>query len=168
MLIAFGGLPGVGKSEVARGLARAIGAMYVRIDSIEDAIRESGVTVVSIDDAGYRVAYAVAEDNLAMGHVVVADSVNPWPLSRDAWLDAARRAKASAVEIEMVCSDPEEHRSRVEARRAATARGPNWAQVLAHDYRPWERPHLIVDTAARSVADIVAIIQKLLHLDPAP
>src|SRR4029453_16155077 len=109
MLIAFAGLPGVGKSEVARGLARAIGAMYVRIDSIEDAIRESGVTVVSIDDAGYRVAYAVAEDNLAMGRVVVADSVNPWPLSRDAWLAAARRANVAAVEIEMVGSAPGEH-----------------------------------------------------------
>jgi predicted kinase len=162
MLIAFAGLPGVGKSEVARGLARAIGAVYVRIDSIEDAIRESGVTVVSIDDAGYRVAYAVAEDNLAMGHVVVADSVNPWPLSRDAWLDAARRAEAPAVEIEIVCSDSVEHRRRVETRRAATGRGPTWAQVLAHDYRPWKRPHVIVDTAARSVTDAVADIQALL------
>ena len=163
MLIAFGGLPGVGKSEVARELARALGAMYLRIDSIEEAIRESGVTVVSIDDAGYRVAWAIAEDNLAMGHVVIADSVNPWPLTRDAWLDVARRANAPSLEIEIVCSDLQEHHRRIEERRAATARGPTWAQVLGHDYRPWNRPHQVVDTAGRSVSDTVAMIQTLIR-----
>jgi predicted kinase len=163
VLIAFGGLPGVGKSEVARELARALGATYVRIDSIEQAIRESGVTVVSIDDAGYRVAWSVAEDNLTMGHVVVADSVNPWPLTRDAWRDVARRVNVPVLEIEIVCSDTQEHHRRVEERRAATSRGPTWAQVLVHDYRPWHRPHHIVDTAARSVSDTVTMLRTLVR-----
>ena len=60
MLISLAGLPGVGKTTIARSLARQLDAVHIRIDSIELAIRESGVTVVSIDDAGYRVGYAVA------------------------------------------------------------------------------------------------------------
>ncbi len=43
MLIIFGGLPGVGKTAIAAELARVIDALYLRIDSIEQAIRASGV-----------------------------------------------------------------------------------------------------------------------------
>lgn len=38
MLIIFGGLPGTGKTTIARELARQTGAMHLRIDSIEQAI----------------------------------------------------------------------------------------------------------------------------------
>ena len=34
MLIALGGLPAVGKSALARSLARRIGAVHLRIDTI--------------------------------------------------------------------------------------------------------------------------------------
>lgn len=39
MLIVFGGLPGTGKSTIARALARALRATYLRVDVIEQAIR---------------------------------------------------------------------------------------------------------------------------------
>jgi len=42
MLIVFAGLPGTGKSSVARELAGKLDAVWLRIDSIEQAIRESG------------------------------------------------------------------------------------------------------------------------------
>src|ERR1700677_3133742 len=115
MLIVLAGLPGAGKSTIARTLAREIGAIWLRIDSIEQAIRASGVAQ-SLDDAGYRVGYAVAEDNLRLGLIVIADSVNPWMLTRNAWRDAGLRAGARVVEIEIVCSDGQEHRRRVETR----------------------------------------------------
>ena len=41
-LIAFGGLPGTGKTVIAREVVREVNAVYVRIDSIEQAIRASG------------------------------------------------------------------------------------------------------------------------------
>lgn len=63
-LVAFGGLPGTGKTAVARELARELGAVYLRIDSIEQAIRISGILDKPIEDEGYRVAYALAEENL--------------------------------------------------------------------------------------------------------
>ena len=82
MLIVFSGLPGVGKTTVARALVRALNAMYVRIDSIEQALAQSGHRV-GVD--GYLIGYAVAEDNLRAGHLVVVDCVNPWAETRDAW-----------------------------------------------------------------------------------
>jgi predicted kinase len=115
VLIIFGGLPGTGKTTLARALALQLGAVYLRIDTIEVAIAQT--EDVSIGEAGYRVGYAVAEDNLRLGLTVVADSVNPLRISRDAWRNAARRAGVTFVEVLVVCSDPVEHRRRIEMRK---------------------------------------------------
>jgi predicted kinase len=164
MLIVLGGLPGVGKTAIARELAPLLGAVHVRIDSIELAIRESGVMVVSLDDAGYRAGYAVAEDNLRLGHVVIADSVNPLPITRDAWLHVANRAGVPAVEIEVVCSDQREHHRRVERRLSETPApsGPTWDEVISRDYRAWDRQHIVIDTANRTAGQCADILRAAL------
>src|SRR5262245_37210182 len=113
MLIILSGRSGAGKTTIARALAATIDAVHLRIDSIEQALRSCGVTVES---QGYVVAYAVAEDNLRLGRMVIADSVNPWPLTRDAWKSVAVRAGVPALDVEIVCSDTPEHRRRVESR----------------------------------------------------
>jgi predicted kinase len=164
MLIIFAGLPASGKSTIARDLARELGAVWLRIDSIEQAIRESGVVAGSLDDAGYRAAYAVAEDNLRLGRVVIGDSVNPWMLTRNAWRDTGLRVSARVVEIETVCSDVEEHRHRVDT-RAEEVPGlilPDWQAVIGRDYHTWDRDHVTIDTAGRSVASCVELIRATL------
>ena len=153
MLIVFAGLPGTGKSTLSRELARRLDAVWLRIDSIEQAIRDSGVVPESIYDAGYRAAYAVAEDNLRLGRDVVADSVNDWMLVRDAWRDVGVRAGARVVEVETICSNVEEHRRRIETRTSEVPGLvlPTWADVTQRDYHAWERDRLIIDTAKLSL-----------------
>jgi predicted kinase len=165
VLIILSGLPGTGKTTIARELARRIDAMHIRIDSIEHAIRESGVVAGSLDDAGYRVGYAVAEDNLRIGRTVIADSVNPLPLTRDAWLAVSRSAGVNALEIEIICSDPREHQRRVETRIAdiAAFRLPAWPEVLDRAYQPWTRQRIVVDTAVGNVDECVALLQTELR-----
>jgi predicted kinase len=164
ILIAFSGLPATGKTEIARELAGQLGAVYLRIDSIEQALRDSGAIAGSLDDTGYRVGYAVAEDNLRLGRTVVADSVNPLALTRDAWVEAANRAQVGALEVEVQCSDPQEHRRRVEERTTDIPglRLPSWSEVASREYHPWLRDHLAIDTAGRSVEQCVAIIREAL------
>jgi len=106
-LIVFAGLPGIGKSSIARGLAKELDAVWLRIDSIEQAIRESALAPGSVEDAGYRAAYAVAEDNLRLGRDVIGDSVNDWMLTRNAWRDVGLRAGAKVVEVEILRRRPE-------------------------------------------------------------
>ena len=164
MLIIFGGLPGVGKTAIARELARQIGAVHLRIDSIEEAIRTSAFVSQPLNGAGYRVAYAVAGDNLRIGRTVIADSVNPIRLTRDAWAEVAARAQVAAFEIEVICSDINEHRRRVEARLSDIAglKLPSWKDVVSREYHPWDRQHLVIDTASRSVEQSVALIRQKL------
>lgn len=158
MFIIFGGLPGVGKTTLSRELARRLGATYLRIDTIEHAMSSCR------DDAGYRIGYAVAEDNLRIGQVVVADSVNPLGITRDAWRAVAERTGVAFVEVELVCSDACEHRRRVEGRDADIAgfRLPNWQQVIDRNYEPWPREHVRIDTAKCSVEDCLQRIQAAL------
>jgi predicted kinase len=161
MLIILGGLPGTGKTTIARELARQLGAVHVRIDSIEEAILDSGVLNSPINDAGYRVGNAVAADNLRIGRTVIADSVNPIPLSREAWVEVANRARVSAVEIEVICSDSKEHQRRVETRISDIpgSRALTWQDVVSRDYRPWDREHIVIDTAGRTVEQVVTILR---------
>ena len=119
-LIVFAGLPGSGKSSIARGLAKQLGAVWLRIDSIEQAIRESAIAPGSVEDAGYRAAYAVAADNLRLGRDVIGDSVNDWMLTRNAWRDVGLRTGAQVVEVEILCTDLDEHRRRIETRASET------------------------------------------------
>jgi predicted kinase len=164
VLIVLSGLPGTGKTTIARELARLMDAVHLRIDSIEQALRDAGINV---EGEGYAVAGAVAGDNLRVGRTVIADCVNPWRLTRDRWRDVARRAGVSVLEVEVVCSDPAEHRRRVETRAPDISgqRLPSWPEVLDRDYQPWDRDRLVIDTAHNSVeACAQAIMTRVVCL----
>jgi predicted kinase len=163
-LIILSGLPGTGKTSIAHLLVPALGAVHVRIDTIEHALRTSGKLLNELDDAGYRVGYAIAEGNLRLGRPVIAHSVNPLGLTRAAWREVAARAGAPAVEIEVICSDPEEHRRRIETRRADLEgfRLPTWREILARRYEPWDRDRIVIDTASRTAEESVATLRASL------
>jgi predicted kinase len=122
----------------------------------------------SLDDAGYRAAYAVAEDNLHLGRDVIGDFVNPWMLTRDAWRAVGKRAGALILEIETVCSDRDEHRRRVES-RVSEVPGlilPDWEAVISRDYHAWDRDHVTIDTAKNTVAACVELILAAMPTGP--
>ena len=166
MLIVFGGLPGTGKSTIARDLCRKIGACLVRVEEIEQSIVRSGLASHPVGEVGYLVAYAIAEGNLSLGRTVVADSVNPQPVTRLAWKEVGRRAGVDVREIELICSNSEEHRTRVELRTTDIEGLPllSWRDVIDRDYEIWDQPHVLVDTANRSVTNCVGEIRCLLGL----
>lgn len=160
MLIVFGGLPGTGKTTISRRVAAHRSATYLRIDEIEQALRNAGV--LGVGTAGYAVANALAEANLTGGRTVVVDCVNPVAESREAWRAIAARAGSPLVEVEVVCSDPREHRRRVEERLSDVPGlvPPAWEAVLDHEYEPWTEPRLVLDTARLTPDEAVAAVER--------
>ncbi len=161
MLLILGGLPGVGKTAIATALAREIDAVHLRIDSIEQALRNSGVAISGPE--GYVVAYAIARDNLKLGRTVIADSVNPVEITRTAWREVAQQTGADYVEIEIICSDQTEHQQRVENRVSDIPghQPPTWQQVLDREYEPWQS-HILIDTAGRHMDACIAELRQRL------
>lgn len=162
MLIILGGLPGSGKTTLARALAARLAAVHLRVDSIEQAMQRAGIATVGT--AGYAVAQQLATDNLRLGRTMIADSVNPVAASRAGWCRAATDAAARFAEIEVVCSDRAVHRQRVDTRQADLEghRLPTWTDVQALHYEPWT-VDLVIDTAQEDVESIAARLAEQLR-----
>jgi predicted kinase len=151
-LIIFSGLPGSGKSTLAAKLASTIGAAYVRIDTIEQGLRDI-CQISQMDGKGYELAHRISQENLRVGNMVIADSVNPWGLTRKAWNNVAEEVGANFINIEVVCSDKEEHRRRVESRGPSVPglKVPTWEEILKRDYHPWSEEHHVLDTSGKNI-----------------
>src|SRR5262245_22565444 len=114
-----------------------MGAAHLRIDTFEQALRD--LCSVDVQGEGYCLAYRIAGDILLSGVSVVADSCNPIELTRREWEQVALDAGVRYVNIEVVCSDVQEHRQRVE-RRTSTIPGlrlPTWQEVESREYNDW-------------------------------
>ena len=152
-LYIFSGLPGSGKTTLSQLLARSLGAAYIRIDTIEQALRD--LCAIEVQGEGYRLAYRVAFDSLSVGINVVADSCNPIELTRREWEQVALSSGVRYVNIEVTCSDKAEHRRRVEG-PASTVLGltmPTWQEIEGREYHEWSVDRVIIDTAGRSESD---------------
>ena len=162
ILIVFGGLPATGKTTLSRELTRRLAASYIRVDAIEQSLRAAGHDVGPM---GYVIANALAAENLRLGRVVVADCVNPVLASRDGWRQTALQASVRIAEIEVICSDVALHRQRAEMRGSDIAglRLPTWQDIVTRHYEPWDRDHLVLDTANDSIDHLLGRVELYLR-----
>lgn len=167
-LVVLSGLPGVGKTTVARELAARLRAAHLRVDTVEQALVRSGLPEEELAGTGYEATYAVAADQLALGLSVVADMVNGIPLVRDLWDEVGGTGAARVLRVLVECTDPVEHRRRVEG-RAADIEGhrlPTWDEVEGREFLPWSQADLTIDTATETPAD--AAVRIAAHLEDLP
>lgn len=165
MLVVLSGLPGTGKTTIGKALAARRAATYVRVDEIEHALMQGTSLGRDIGPAGYLIAFAIASSNLKIGNLVVGDSVNPVPESRNGWRNVAHGLGCPVLDVEVICSDESEHRRRVED-RAADIVGfllPTWAAIKARNYVAWTEDRLVLDTAVLSPDDAVSQIEARIR-----
>jgi predicted kinase len=157
-LVVLAGLPGVGKTTIARALAARMSAAVVRVDAIEAAIVRHGLDSHPVGSIGYAIAHEIASDCLRVGTPVVVDAVNPVAVARAGWRSLAASRAAPLTFVEVVLAEGAEHRRRV-ASRVSDLDGlvvPSWDDVLACGYEPWDVSRdgirLVVDGADTAAA----------------
>lgn len=157
------GLPGSGKSTVADDLGRRRGWPVLSVDPVEAAIRRAGVaTGQPVGLAAYVVVEAVAEHLLTLGQTVVVDAVNDVPEARGQWAALAERSGVPLQFVEVVCSDLEVHRRRLESRRRGLVGmdEPSWDSLPSRraELERWTGERITVDT----LGDHESLVTRLL------
>ena len=163
MLYILGGLPATGKTELSKYLSSSLGAVHIRIDTIEQELKNVGLK--KLYDEGYKIAFAIALENLRNGLSVVADSTNPVMESREAWINVANKASSPFIEIEVICSNENEHKERVEKRQTDIPNLllPSWESVTSREYHSWKTVRIVIDTAGKTPEQSKKELSELLR-----
>ena len=139
MLVAMAGLPGTGKSTIGQVLASRLGLPVIPVDAIETAILQAGIDSDQPTGlAAYLVAEALSEQIIVSGGGVVVDAVNAVVPAREQWVNLAARTGEELRFVEVVCSDPELHRSRIEG----------WRKSMPHIQLTWNAVEQSLDEYA--------------------
>lgn len=168
VLIAMAGLPGAGKSTVARGLAERFSAVLVSVDAMESAIVRAEISQgFATGLAAYFAAEQVARTNLDLGRHVIVDAANYVVYARSIWSGLAREFGVGLLFVETVCTDLAVHAERLASRPAV----PGLPRLTFDDVvvryaetEPWQdEPRWLVNTATSPDHDrIYADVQAAL------
>ena len=138
------GLPGTGKSAIAEKLGERLGYPLISVDPLESAILSAGIDADQPTGlAAYLVAETLASTVLESGASVIIDAVNAVNPAREQWVTLAATLEEPLKFIEVICSDPELHRERIESReRSLPHLELTWNAVeqSLEDYAEWSGP----------------------------
>ncbi|WP_181408428.1 ATP-binding protein [Schumannella sp. 10F1B-5-1] len=163
------GLPGVGKSAIADAVGDRLGLAVVSVDPIESAILQAGIDGDQPTGlAAYLVAETLADAVLQSGRGVIVDAVNAVAPAREQWVHLAARRGVELRFVAVECSDPELHRSRLEARERGLAplEEPTWHAVeqSLDEWEDWSGEsgavaRLAIDTRESLEACVGAVVE---------
>ncbi|MBE2198285.1 MAG: ATP-binding protein [Anaerolinea sp.] len=167
-LIIFSGLPGTGKSSVAEAVGRELGTPVFAKDWLEAALLRSNLQGET-GYAGYELLTVLAQRQLSLGQSAILDSVASFARIRVQWRWLAIDYGAAWRVVECVCSDPAQHRQRVESRQRHI---PGWHELTWAEvervrgyYETWQEERLVLDATRPLAANIQS---ALIYLQGVP
>ncbi len=117
LFVQMSGVPGAGKTTVARAAAQPFGAVVIDHDVTKSALLEAGVPVAAAGHASYTVLHATARHLLEQGFNVIFDSPCLYRELLEHGQQLAEEVGAAYRYIECVVSDLDELDRRLRARQ---------------------------------------------------
>ena len=162
----FSGLPGTGKTALARQVARELTIPLLAKDRVQSALCVRGLAERRTVD-GYHLLFDLADEQLALGVSVLPDAVFPMQEFRLRARDMADRHGARFRAIHCFCSDAKTWQRRMEERQQYV---PHWTPVgwseverIREIYEPRKpRSALFVD-AVNSLEENLARVLRWLR-----
>ncbi|QLH75971.1 AAA family ATPase [Halosimplex rubrum] len=141
------GLPGVGKSTVAREIADRLGGERIRSDAVRRELVDDPTYSRAEKECVYGAMLERAREALADGRPVVLDATFERRVRRDDAAALAEEAGANLTLVRVVCAD-EVARRRIRERED----DPSEADVAVYEnardrFEPPERDHVTVDNS---------------------
>lgn len=168
-LIVIMGLPGVGKSHIARLLSAQIGAAHVASDELRSRLFIAASYADDENRAVFAVAGALVDSLLSAGHRVVLDATNLRARNRERALSLARQRDVPVVFV-YVDAPEVEVRERLAARRAARAADDHseaderiYERMRAEAFEPPSEGYFTITNGpalAKQIADVVDAIER--------
>jgi predicted kinase len=162
VLVILCGLPGTGKSFLARRLADQLPALIVESDLVRKQLFPQ--PDYSFEESRYthRVAHLLIEDALQKGFNVISDATNLAEWHREALLRIAQRTHARFVIVQITAPGTviQERLTRRRTDRAPHDHSDATWQVyekLKPAFEPIAGPHLVIDTSG----DLEAALAKI-------
>jgi predicted kinase len=163
-LILFAGLPGSGKTTLARMVARELRLPLLAKDRVQRVLRDRELALENTGD-GYHIILDQADEQLALGVSLILDAVFPLHHFRLVASDIADRHHARLAAIYCYCSDDRLWRERMEQRVQYV---PDWKMATWADvvrvrsyYEPWGENALLIDSLNPPEDNFAAVIRHI-------
>ncbi len=166
ILIALSGLPGTGKSFLARRIAAHLPCVIVESDFIRKTLIPQPTYTSEESAYIHQVAHAVIAQLLRAGHRVICDATNlaEWHRERLLLLAAQNDARAFILQTiapEKIVKERLRRRSRARARLDHSDADFQVYLLLQREMEPIRAPHMVVDTRGNLNAALAKILRAL-------